>query len=82
MRRFGPKTADHPSVGELCPACHYPFAPGDYTTLIAIGPGGDKDAQRRAREGMVYNAVAVEVHYSCATGIPDAEDERTVKHGD
>ncbi len=65
---FGPKPADHPSVGNPCPACHKPFEAGDYTTLIALGPGSDPDAQQRAREGRPYTAVAVEVHFTCATG--------------
>lgn len=65
-RKFGPKSADHPSIGELCPACKKPFAPGDYTTLIALGPGDDPDAQARARAGRAYNAVAVKVHWDCA----------------
>jgi hypothetical protein len=68
LRRFGPKAADHPSVSEECPACHKPFAEGDYTTLVTFGPGGDVESQKAAREGDAYNAVAVEVHYACATG--------------
>lgn len=50
MRKFGPKRADHPSVGELCPACKKPFQVGDFTTLVALGPGDDPEAQERARE--------------------------------
>lgn len=69
-RRFGPKKADHPSVGEPCPACKQPFAVGDYTTLVVLGPGGDEEARERAREGRVYNAIAVEAHWACVTGRP------------
>jgi hypothetical protein len=65
-RKFGPKSADHPSVGELCPACKTPFAAGDYTTLIPLGPGDDPDAQHAAKAGRAYTAVAVEVHWACA----------------
>lgn len=67
-RMFGPKSADHPSVGRECPACHVPFAAGDFTTLVAIGSGGDEESQQRAREGRAYNAVAVEAHWACVTG--------------
>jgi hypothetical protein len=67
-RKFGPKGADHPSVGKPCPACHEDFAAGDFTTLVMLGPGGDAEAQERARLGRAYNAVAVEVHWPCATG--------------
>ena len=66
MRTFGPKSADHPSVGENCPACHKPFKAGDYTTLVALGPGDDPGEQQRAKDGRPYNAVAVEVHAACA----------------
>jgi hypothetical protein len=70
IRRFGPKKADHPSIGEECPACHKPFIADDYTTLIALGPGDDEEAQERAHAGRPYNAVAVEVHWMCAGGAP------------
>jgi len=65
-QKFGPKKADHPSVDQECPACHKPFKEGDYTTLIALGPGDDPVAQEKAKAGKYYNAVAVEVHYDCA----------------
>lgn len=68
LRRFGPKPATHPSVGQRCPACEQPLAVGDYTTLIPIGPGDREENRRKAREGRAYNAVAIEVHWACATG--------------
>ena len=68
MRKFGPKTADHPSVGKECPACGKPFVEGDFTTLVALGPGDDEEAQQKAREGRPYNAVASEIHWACAAG--------------
>lgn len=67
-RKFGPKTVTHPTVGKECPACNVSFKEGDYTTLVSLGPGDDEDAQARAREGRPYNAVALEVHWACATG--------------
>lgn len=70
LPKFGPKADDHPSGGKPCPACHVEFKAGDYTTLIALGPGNDPESQERARAGRVYNAVAVEVHWTCATGQP------------
>ena len=68
LHKFGPKKADHPSVGEPCPACKKPFAVGDLTTLIPLGPGDDPEEREKALAGRVYNAVAVEVHFACATG--------------
>lgn len=71
LRKFGPKTADHPSTGQPCPACRESLAEGQYTTLIVLGPGPDEEAQQRARDGRPYTAVAVEVHWTCATGLAD-----------
>lgn len=68
LHKFGPKSNDHPSVGEPCQACHAEFEPGDWTTLIALGPGDDEESRELARAGRAHNAVAVEVHWACATG--------------
>ena len=68
MRKFGPKTVDHPSIGDPCPACKRPFTAGDFTVLIPLGPGMNPEQRQRAREGRPYNAVAIEVHWACATG--------------
>jgi hypothetical protein len=71
QQKLGPKKADHPSVGKPCPACDVNFGDGDFTTLIPIGPGADREEQALARSGRPYNAVAVEVHWACATGEED-----------
>ena len=64
LDRFAPKAADHPSVGEACPACGKPFKEGEYTTLIAVAPASKEDA-RKAAAGGAYTAEAVEIHYAC-----------------
>lgn len=74
QRKFGPKTADHFSVGKPCTACHYPFAVGDFTTLIPLGPGAHPEERRKAALGLAYNAVAIEVHWACATGEDGTRD--------
>ena len=61
---FGPKKAGHPSVGQPCPVCRKPFAAGDYTTLVPLGPDSEEERARRDA-GRPYNAVAVEVHAAC-----------------
>lgn len=71
---YGPKADGHPSIGTECPACHVALAAGDYTALVALGPGADPHAQTLARRGRAYNAVAVEVHWVCATGDPPAQE--------
>lgn len=63
-RLFGPKEPDHPSVGIPCAICDKPFAAGDYTTAVSVGPAG-KEAQARMKEGRPYNAVCVEAHADC-----------------
>ena len=67
-RKFGPKDQDDPSIGEICPACRVAFVEGDFTTLVALGPGSDPESRQRARQGRAYNAIALQVHYACATG--------------
>lgn len=66
MRRFGPKTKDHPSCGEICFVCKKPMLEGEYTTLVPLGPGEDEDSRQRAAEGRAYNTVAIEVHWECS----------------
>lgn len=73
-RKFGPKEEDDDSIGDECPGCQKEFKVGDYTTLVAIGPGADKEQQERARLGRPYNAVALEAHWACVTGEFDPVD--------
>lgn len=68
MRKFGPKTKDHPSVDTICPACDKQIKEGDFTTLIPLGPGRDPEEREKARLGKPYNATAIEIHWACATG--------------
>lgn len=66
-RKFGPLgAASLPS--KPCPACDEPFQEGQYVTLVPLGPGSSEEGRQRAREGRPYNAVAVMVHWACATG--------------
>lgn len=66
--QYGPKQAGHPSVGEKCAACGVPFAEGDYTALIPLGPGIDAEERKAAAGGRVYKPISTEVHWACATG--------------
>ena len=68
MRKYNPLSAAHPLIGTVCQACKKPFAAGDETTLIGLGPGDDEEERRKTRNGQAYNAVAVPVHWACATG--------------
>lgn len=67
-RRFGPRP-ENSDCSVPCPACGEPFVTGDYTTLVPLGPGKDKEAQEKANMDRFYNAVAVEVHWTCAGGL-------------
>lgn len=69
-RKWGPLAADHPLVDgpDKCPGCDEVFKAGDYVTLVAVGPGVDPENREKAREGRPYTAVAIPVHYACATG--------------
>jgi len=67
---FGPRHSPKPGDRQdECAACHELFYAGDFTTFIKLGPGADPEQQRRCREGLPYDAVALEVHWACATGI-------------
>lgn len=66
MRKYGPKSKDHPSIGESCPACRRPFKEGDYTTIVPVGPGDDEESRERCAQGRPYNAVGIEVHWLCS----------------
>jgi len=68
-RKFGPLSADDPLVGDECPACKKEIVTGDYVTILDLGPGDEPESRQRARAGRPYNAVAVAVHYACATGV-------------
>lgn len=69
-RRMGPLAADHPAVGQPCPACPVALATGDYVTLVMLGPGDNPEQQAKAREGRTYRGVGAVVHWACATGEP------------
>lgn len=68
LKPIGPKEHDSPTVDRLCVACYRVFRPGDFTTLIPLGPGDDPAEQEDARAGGFYSGVAIEVHWHCATG--------------
>lgn len=69
-KKFGPMSADHPMVTETtpCPACRKVIKEGDFVALVPIGPGENEDERQAARDGSVYNAVAVPAHWACVTG--------------
>lgn len=75
VMKYGPKAADSPSIGRPCPACGLPFKAGDYTTLVAYGPGDDPEEQAKARQGRPHAVVGAEVHWACATGESGEESE-------
>ena len=66
MRKFGPKKGIDSSIGRTCPACDVLFKEGDYTTLVALGPGDDKEQREKCLAGRPYNAVAQEIHWECS----------------
>lgn len=78
LPKFGPKKADHPSVGTKCSRCGIPFKTGDYTTLVELEAGfaSQEDAEK-AMAGLPYTAEAEEVHYHCA--VPAGLDASTLK---
>lgn len=82
LRKFGPRPRpkyveipeglpivfDKIETEKPCPACGKHFREGDFTALIALGPGDSEEARQKCRENRPFNAVALEVHWACATG--------------
>ena len=67
LRKIGPMSAeDLPS--RPCYACRKPFVAGDFSTLLALGPGNSKEARRRSKEGRPYNAICAVLHWECSEG--------------
>jgi len=73
LPKIGPKDIGHPTVGGVCLLCQEVYVVGDYTTLLPLGPGASEDSRKLARAGEPYEGIAVEAHWSCATGEPDVE---------
>jgi len=68
MRKFLPLEAGDRLLKKTCPACEGKFIIGDEVTLVPLGPGPSPEARYRARQRRPYNAVALPVHWGCATG--------------
>ena len=65
---FGPKLSTDPSIGNPCVICDKPIKENDFTTLLALGPGGDKEMRVRAFEGKPFKPVVKEAHWACVMG--------------
>lgn len=63
-----PKLVDKRAVGESCPACKVRLDKGDLVAVVVLGPGANPDARAKARNAKSYEAVAIEIHWACATG--------------
>jgi hypothetical protein len=63
MKKYGPKEALSPSLGELCPLCNKPFVVGDFTALISVTREADKKS--------AYSNKPIEVHWACAQYDPE-----------
>ncbi|MDQ1584517.1 MAG: hypothetical protein QOF36_2571 [Microbacteriaceae bacterium] len=73
---LGPKKADHPTIGAICLACGQMFEEGQYTTMIALGPGTDPQAKLACLAGKTYPAQGLELHYTCVTGMLPEDAEK------
>jgi len=67
--KMGPIPSDSTLLNLECRACNERFHEGDSIALVALGPGNDSEEQEKARNNRPYNAVAIPIHYACATGI-------------
>ena len=74
MRTFGPKRANHPSIGRPCCVCGIPFKEGDYTVLIPTVPASEEE-RTKAEAGRPYVAEAQEAHSRCNLHGDDSPNE-------
>ena len=73
LPKIGPKPIAHPTIGGSCLLCQELFTVNDYTTLLPLGPGADRESRILCKADQPYEGISVEVHWSCATGLPDVE---------
>jgi len=72
LRKSEPLPSGHPYLSvpvSRCAACQEFLKQGDVYTLVALGPGLDKEQQDKCRQQFAYSAIAVPVHWTCATGL-------------
>ena len=53
--------------GDECRACHKAFQIGDEVVLCMLGPGDDKEERTKRDAGRPYAAVAIVIHWDCAS---------------
>lgn len=73
LRKFDGLKAGHPllSDGWFCVLCHRPFAVGDETALVPLGPDPEAPAEvAKAAAGQPHRAVGLPVHWACAVSSP------------
>lgn len=80
LRKFAPLNDGHPALGGHCQACGRRFCFGDITALVALGPGDDDEERDKAKAGCWFNAVAILLHWSCASGRRDDEEWGAAGH--
>ena len=68
LKKYPPLISGSNSIGKQCAICKQTIREGDTICLIPLGPGADKEAQKKCRENKSYNSIAVISHWSCATG--------------
>jgi hypothetical protein len=73
---LGPKKPDHPTIGAVCLACGRMLREGDYTTMVALGPGPDPQTKLACLAGKPYAAQGLELHYTCVTGMLPEDAEK------
>lgn len=59
----------HTLIGQICYVCGKSFDTVKPICLVPLGPDADEEAQEAAKKGKMYNAVAIPLHYHCATSV-------------
>lgn len=73
LTKSDPLRSGHPLLTapvSRCAACQVFLAEGDEITMMPLGPGPDKQQRELCADSLSYQAVAVPLHWTCATGKP------------
>ena len=54
--------------GVACPSCNTSLQPGDFVTLVPVGPGPDPDRRRAARMSAPFDVASLIVCWPCVSG--------------
>lgn len=65
---LGPRPADDAVCRGMCMACGGQFQKGEWIGFILVGPGADRAARDKCRNGKEFPIISIPCHWACLTG--------------